>query len=415
MVGLAVDPDNVMPAAVKQLINQGTSMAEVSLKSNYTPIDYRALNAALVMRPKFKLNKQQGKRDQGELFICEAGFHYKYIPMGGSSISCFIHYRNIRTIYFEKFTEKSHVLTISLQLYNPIRLTDIVVDKKDRQQIQQNRQLHQYITFNVSMETDTRLGAMGDRDEVKIENEKRGDMKRANVAFERFFRNLAQQLDEHFGQRLPDGAWRRYFCQVATHTRELRFSASAETQGLQTVYSYNNGALGCFNKKISVALNFADVELVVFENVNYSSRNAFQMAFIYKDVRVETFVLKQIRFDDLADIQLYLVQKDVFYTETIDSESWNIMRNNLNADRDVFETFVERGGWLGLYGLVDGSQQSESSVYAENSSDAAYTASSDEYEDDDDQDSTGQSVQSESGYDYESDEDETFDWDASES
>lgn len=40
------------------------------------------------------------------------------------------------------------------------------------------------------METDTRLGSMGDRDEVKIETERRMDMKRANKALEVFIKSL---------------------------------------------------------------------------------------------------------------------------------------------------------------------------------------------------------------------------------
>ena len=39
--------------------------------------------------------------------------------------------------------------------------------------------------------------------------------------------------------------------------------------------SYGNGALACINKRLTLVIEFDDVDLVVFENVNYSSRNAF--------------------------------------------------------------------------------------------------------------------------------------------
>lgn len=47
------------------------------------------------------------------------------------------------------------------------------------------------------------------------------------------------------------------------------------------------------------------------------------MAFVYKDVRVETQILKQIRFDDLQEIELYLLSQNIYYTEISDSLQWN--------------------------------------------------------------------------------------------
>ena len=87
------------------------------------------------------------------------------------------------------------------------------------------------------------------------------------------------------------------------------------------MYSYNNRSLGCFNKKVTHAVNLSDVEMVVFENVNYGGGNAFQMAFVFKDVRIEPYVIRQILFEYLPSIQNYLLQKQVFYLENADSSS----------------------------------------------------------------------------------------------
>ena len=52
-----------------------------------------------------------------------------------------------------------------------------------------------------------------------------------------------------------------------------------------------------------------NTEMVVFENVNYGGGNAFQMAFVFKDVRIEPYVIRQILFEYLPSIQNYLLQK----------------------------------------------------------------------------------------------------------
>jgi len=64
------------------------------------------------MKPKLKSKASQGRKDVGELYICENGFRYKYYPGTGQPIDCFIAFHQVRNIFYEKFTEKIHTTTV---------------------------------------------------------------------------------------------------------------------------------------------------------------------------------------------------------------------------------------------------------------------------------------------------------------
>lgn len=99
-------------------------------------------------------------------------------------------------------------------------------------------------------------------------------MKRASGYLDKFIQNVNDQVTKYEeATGIKDLA--KYICRVAKHTKDLRMEASVDQQSLQRVFSYSNNSLGCFNKKVSAAINLDDVEMVVFENVSISQRRAF--------------------------------------------------------------------------------------------------------------------------------------------
>lgn len=66
----------------------------------------------------------------GELYVCENGLRYKLIPSVGPSIDSFVGFKQIRNIYYEKFTNSNHTAVICLQLWNKVKMSDLLIDKK---------------------------------------------------------------------------------------------------------------------------------------------------------------------------------------------------------------------------------------------------------------------------------------------
>ena len=199
-----------------------------------------------------------------------------------------------------------------------------------------------------------------------------------------------------------------YICNLLVPTKELRITGSVEQLGLQQINSYSNNCLAIVSKKICHIICLSDVECAIFENVGYANRTAFQVAFVYKDVRIEPYLIKQIQFDQINAIQDYLQEKHIFYIEDTDSQQWTKVKQNLNARREDFEEFVRRGGWADMYGLMG---NDESEQYDQDDSSDAYTAQEDSYDDDESDEYDDSYVSSESGYDTEST-GSVFDWDA---
>ena len=48
----------------------------------------------------------------GELYICENGLRYKLLPSLGQSIDSFIGFKQIRNIFYEKFTNSNHTAVL---------------------------------------------------------------------------------------------------------------------------------------------------------------------------------------------------------------------------------------------------------------------------------------------------------------
>lgn len=70
------------------------------MRSNYPSLDTNAIGGQLLMKPKIKVRTQAGRKDFGELSICENGIKYKYFPAGSVPIDCFVQFRQIRNIAY---------------------------------------------------------------------------------------------------------------------------------------------------------------------------------------------------------------------------------------------------------------------------------------------------------------------------
>ncbi|CAL6086850.1 FACT_complex subunit spt16 [Hexamita inflata] len=404
-IGLMIDPDNLMDKSIKTFLTQNE---QPKIKSQYPSLDHNALSSQLLMKPRLKVKSQTGRKDFGELFVCENGFRYKFTPAGSAPIDIFIPFKQVRNIFYEKFTEKQHVSVISFQLYNQVKLQDLILDKRQANELVLDKNAYDHVSFICSQETEARLGAMGDREDVIIEKQKRNEMQKANQQVRKFFENVQKQISAYEQDSQVPGL-SDYICRVRTHTKELRFQASVEQQGLQSVQSYDGDTLGCFNKKVTKAICIEDIEMAVFENVNYGPRNAFQLALIFKDVRQEAYVIRQIEFDYITSLQQFLAQKGVFYIETPDSQAWNQIRTNLNKRRDDFNAFVNEGAWISMFQVDAEQADSEEDASSNYDEESAYDA--DGYE----EESVESAYASESGADEYDEDDEVYDWDREDS
>lgn len=71
---------------------------------------------------------------------------------------------------------------LSFRLYKARKLSEMIVGSSERIE-GSDRTYHSLISFYVSMESETRLGAGADRDDVRAEQAKKEDMRRGNDAF----------------------------------------------------------------------------------------------------------------------------------------------------------------------------------------------------------------------------------------
>lgn len=185
------------------------------------------------MKPKIKVRTQMGRKDFGELSICENGIKYKYYPAGSAPIECFILFRQIRNIAYQKYTDNCHVTTICLQLYQPVRIIDLLVEKRHAQDIQQDNNLYDHISFSCSLESEARLGMMGDKDDIYQEKQRRAQMISGNQKAKDFFANLRKQVQKYcdeigkndLGDSIMQG---NYICNLLVPTKELRITGSVE-------------------------------------------------------------------------------------------------------------------------------------------------------------------------------------------
>lgn len=105
----------------------------------------------------------------GELYICENGLRYKLIPSVGPSIESFIGFKQIRNIYYEKFTNSNHTAVICVQLWHKVRMSELLLDKKMAAELQAEKQQYDFISFICSLESDTKLGTSNDREDQLAE------------------------------------------------------------------------------------------------------------------------------------------------------------------------------------------------------------------------------------------------------
>ena len=81
------------------------------------------------MRPKLKLSASgAGKRDMGDLSLCDNGIKYRYSASGQAAIELFMPFRNIRGIFYEKFRDNQHVCCVSFLFYRFVRIQDCLID-----------------------------------------------------------------------------------------------------------------------------------------------------------------------------------------------------------------------------------------------------------------------------------------------
>ena len=60
-----------------------------------------------------------------------------------------------------------------MQLFKMVKMSEIIMDRRQLENITFDCDNTDFISFQCSLETETRLGAMGDRDDLLQENEKR--------------------------------------------------------------------------------------------------------------------------------------------------------------------------------------------------------------------------------------------------
>ena len=80
--------------------------------------------------------------------------------------------------------------------------------------------------------------------------------------------------------------------------------------------------------------------------------------FVFKDVRVEPYTIRQVQFDNITEIQNFLTQSNIYYIEINDSYVWADARKRFNASREEYDAFVEAGVWIYEMGDLSDSEAS---------------------------------------------------------
>ncbi|KAH0572236.1 FACT complex subunit spt16 [Spironucleus salmonicida] len=408
------DVDYLTPNILRDFL---TSLEPIKSTKSLFQIGSNTIGQTLEMRPKMKsANGGQGRKDQGDLSILENGIKYRYAAAGQAAVEIFFCFRGIRKIFYEKFRDNQHFCVVSILLYKGVRIEEIIVDQGMLKYIVQDPNMYERFTFICSMETQMQLGQGRDREEAEQENQTRQMMRRANSRFEEFFDKLNQQVNEYCQlitaeERAKNPTFINpigMISQVSRRTKMLKFTGSVEMKGQQQVFSYDPNFLGVFNGKVQKTIDMSDIQIVVFENISYSTHNAFQIAFVYKDIRVEPYIIRQIQFHFVTDLQDYFTENKVYWAELNDSCVWAEMRKRFNASREEYEQFVIDGGWVYEFGLNSDNE----GVEADEEDEDAYTASVDADPDDDEEapseyasESVKESDGSESVYDWSRSED----------
>ncbi|CEG70970.1 hypothetical protein RMATCC62417_06776 [Rhizopus microsporus] len=293
----------------------------------------------------------ESKRLPGELEIHQNGLKYQSIR---SDSSFNVLFSNIKHLFFQPCDNELLVL-IHIHFKNPI-----LIGKKKTKDIQFYREASD-IQYDETGNK-RRRHMYGDEDEIESEQEERRRRAQLNREFKQFAEKIAEASDGAIELDVP--------------FRELGFQGVPFRSNV--LLQPTTDCLVHLSDPPFLCITLSEVELVHLERVQFGLKN-FDMVFIFKDFNRAPVHINTIPMSQLDNVKDWLDSVEVAFTEGSVNLNWSMIMKTINDDP---AEFFRNGGWSSFLGSGsddEGSgQESESGSEFELEEDEFEESSSDE-------------------------------------
>ncbi|TNJ30513.1 DRE4 protein [Giardia muris] len=343
-VQVDIDIDRHMSPELRAAITAPEQLViNLPTSPNFFSISQQQLGQPLTLRPMlFKRKESEG----GELYVHQNGIRYRFPSTAGHSIYLDLLYKNIKSCFFEKLCDASHIAILYFMFRTPMTIKQLITGgtPNDADEGVLSK-MHLGISFVCNFETTLQLRGNAAHDDIDRERALFQHMQKANRVYKNFLDRMKDAINEYeLNKPIFKG---QLFMVCNRDKRDLHFSASY--QGNHVFYCYKNHYIGFLEQRTQFMICMDDIDLVAFENVDLYRGSTFHITFVYKDIRLDPVTINSIQSRYINDIQEWVDSVGVKYFVYENTTKWRDVIPRLFNTSEDYKNFLDNGGWTTFF------------------------------------------------------------------